>query len=296
MPEAAAVARELDVLLPDGRTLHAFDGGDPDGHLVVYHHGTPTSGRLSDERSRDAGEQGLRLVGYDRAGYGGSTRHEGRSVADVTGDVAALADALGAERFFTWGVSGGGPHALACAALLGDRVIAAASIASVAPFDVDLDFLDGMGQENIDELSAAVEGPEALGSYLSSQRADLLSASPEQLREVMASVLPDIDKAVLTGEFAQFLHGAMTYGLQKSYDGWLDDDLAFVKPWGFDVAAIGIPFLVLQGELDLMVPFAHGTWIASQLPAACVQLSPYEGHLSLVAKVPEVHEWLLQHI
>lgn len=289
-------SRELDIGLPDGRTLHVFDGGDPNGRLVVYHHGTPMAGWLPVDWSADARDRGLRLVGFDRAGYGGSTRREGRMVADVVDDVAALADALDAERFFTWGVSGGGPHALACAALLAERVLAAASIASVAPYDADVNFLEGMGQDNLDEFGAALAGPDALRGYLSPQRAGILSTTPEHLREAMASLLPDVDKQALTGEFAGFLHGAMAYGLGTDIDGWLDDDLAFVRPWGFDVAAIDVPLLILQGEQDLMVPFAHGQWIATQLPAATVRLSADEGHLSLLRKVPDVHEWLAQQV
>jgi pimeloyl-ACP methyl ester carboxylesterase len=243
----------------------------------------------------DASARGLRLVGYDRAGYGGSTRHVGRSVADVAGDLAALADSLGVERFFTWGVSGGGPHALACAALLGDRVIAAASVASPAPYDAaGLDFLAGMGEDNIEEFGAAIVGAAALAEYLAPEREQLLSAAPEDLQKAMESLLPDVDVAALSGDNAEFLHESMASGLEHGYDGWLDDDVAFVGPWGFDVTSIAVPLLLMQGELDLMVPYAHGTWLAAQLPDATVRLRPGEGHVSLGMKVPEVHEWLLE--
>jgi pimeloyl-ACP methyl ester carboxylesterase len=297
MTASLAHVRQFDVTLADGRTLRGYEGGDPTGRLVVYHHGTPMSGLLRREWAEDARVREIRLVGYDRAGYGGSTRHPGRTVADVAGDVAALADSLGVDRFLTWGVSGGGPHALACAALLSDRVIAAGSVASVAPYDASgLDFLDGMGQDNLDEFGAASAGEEALRPYLIEQTAGLLAATPESLRDAMASLLPEVDREALTGETAEFLHGAMTSGLRQVCDGWLDDDLAFVAPWGFEVASIVVPLLVMQGDQDLMVPFSHGRWLAAALPSATVRLMAEEGHISLIARIPEVHEWLLQQV
>jgi pimeloyl-ACP methyl ester carboxylesterase len=286
--------RQFSFALPDGRSLHAYEAGDPAGRLVVHHHGTPGSGLLRREWAIDAETQGIRLVGYDRAGYGGSDRHAGRTVADVASDVAALADHLGHHQFSTWGISGGGPHALACAAMLPDRVIAAASLASVAPYDASgLDFLAGMGQDNIDEFGAAVEGEAALRPYLEAQVPALLNAEPAALRDAMASLLPEIDRVALTGETAEFLHGSMTSGLRHTCDGWLDDDLAFTRPWGFEPGAISVPLLLMQGDQDLMVPFAHGQWLAEQLPGADIRLMAGEGHLSLEVRVPEVHAWLL---
>ena len=296
MSPAIATAREFDVTLPDGRTLHAYEAGDPSGALVVYHHGTPTSGLLMHEWAMDAEQKGIRLVGYDRAGYGASSANSRRSVADVVADITALADALGSERFCTWGASGGGPHALACAALLGDRVISAATIASVAPYDAEgLDFLAGMGQDNLDEFGAAVKGSDALRSYLAGEREGLMSSTAEGLREALESLLPDVDRQVLTGDLAEYLHASMVDALRPGVDGWLDDDLAFVSPWGFDVASIDIPLLLLLGEQDLMVPSAHGQWLAAHTDAEA-RVSSGEGHLSLLVKVPEVHDWLLSNV
>jgi pimeloyl-ACP methyl ester carboxylesterase len=265
--------------------------------LVVHHHGTPGSGLLRREWAADAQARGIRLVGYDRAGYGGSSRHAGRSVSDVVADIAALADSLGVERFLTWGVSGGGPHSLACAALLPDRVIAAAAVASVAPYDATgLDFLAGMGQENVEEFGTAVKGEEALRPYLAEQTAGLLASSPENLKDAMESLLPPVDKEALTGATAEFYHSSMSSGVRNSYDGWLDDDIAFVSPWAFDVSSIAVPLLIMQGDQDLMVPFAHGQWLGAALPSATLWLMAGEGHLSLEAKVPDVHEWLIAQI
>ena len=296
MTSAVADTRAFDVELPDGRTLRAFESGTPDGVPVVYHHGTPTSGLQARTWAEDATAKGIRLLSYDRAGYGRSSRHEGRNVSDVAADIAALADQVGADRFHTYGVSGGGPHALACAALLPDRVISAATVASVAPYDAEgLDFLAGMGQGNIDEFGAALAGEHELRPFLDKEQVEMRDATPEGLQEVLASLLPPVDKEVLTGERAAFLHAASAYGLERSVDGWLDDDLAFTHSWGFDVASIGVPLLLMQGEQDLMVPFAHGQWLVSQLPTVEPVLSADDGHLSLAERFADVHAWLLAH-
>jgi pimeloyl-ACP methyl ester carboxylesterase len=286
--------RRHEVRAPDGRALVAIEEGDPDGVPVLYHHGTPGSGLLYPAWSSDAAERGIRLIGYDRAGYGGSDRRPGRAIADVAADVAAIADALGVARFATWGVSGGGPHALACAALLGDRVVAAATFAGAAPSDApDLDFMAGMGEDNIQEFEAAFAGEETLRPLLEAMAGGMLGATPEQLVEQLRTILSPPDVAVLTGELAEFLIASIAAGIKRGVDGWLDDDLAFVKPWGFDPAAISVPLQVWQGEQDLMVPAAHGQWLASHLPGAEAQISGEDGHLTLTeVRLGEVHSWL----
>ena len=295
MSQAVAPAREFDLTTSDGRTLHAYEAGDPGGELVVVHHGTPCCGLLAGNWAQDAERRGIRLVGFDRGGYGGSDRHAGRRIADVAADTAALADALGVDRFRAWGISGGGPHVLACAALLPERVVAAACLAGVAPYGADgLDWLAGMGQDNVEEFGAAIAGEAPLRDYLSEQRAGLLSTTPETLHHAMETLLPEVDKAVFTGEQAEFLHAWLTSGLRSSYDGWLDDDLAFVGDWGFDLADITVPVLVMQGEHDLMVPFAHGQWLAAHVPGADVVLSPDDGHLTLLDHIGRTHAWLLE--
>jgi pimeloyl-ACP methyl ester carboxylesterase len=296
MTDAVADARPFNVPLADGRTLHAFESGDTEGIAVVYHHGTPTSGLQAQTWAEDATAKGIRLLSYDRAGYGESSRQAGRSVADVAADIAGLLDHLGIDRFHTWGVSGGGPHTLACAALLPDRVISAATIASAAPYDADgLDFLGGMGQANIDEFGAAIAGEDELRPFLDKERDAMRDSTPEGLIEVLDSLLPPVDKAALTGPRAEFIHASSSYGLTHGIDGWLDDDFAFVKPWGFDVTDIRVPLRVMQGEQDLMVPYAHGTWLVGQIPGVEPALSPSDGHLSLAEKYGEVHDWLLSH-
>jgi pimeloyl-ACP methyl ester carboxylesterase len=280
----------------DGRTLTAHETGDPRGELVLVHHGTPGSGGLAPWWAADAAAHRIRLVGYDRPGYGDSDRHVGRTVSAAAADAAAIADALGVDRFYTWGVSGGGPHALACAALLPDRVVAAATLASVAPRDAPgLDWLAGMGDDNLDEFGRAADGEHALRPYLASQSAQFRSATPNDLAEAMRTLLPSVDVTVLTGAFAEYLHANILAGLAVGEDGWLDDDLAFNAGWGFDPADIRVPVLVLQGRHDLMVPFAHGTWLAAHIPDCTARLTDTDGHLTLSADLGPVHDWLLGH-
>jgi pimeloyl-ACP methyl ester carboxylesterase len=284
--------------LPDGRKLALHEGGDPDGAAVVIHHGTPGSGLLYDRHLELATEQGIRLIGYDRAGYGKSSRAPGRRVVDVVADIEAVADALELERFATWGISGGGPHALACAARCGDRLAAVASLAAVAPYQADgLDWLDGMGEENHVEFGAALRGESELRAYLEHERETLESVTPEQLVSAFESLLGAADAAVLTGEFAAFMLAAFAHGLEGGVDGWLDDDLAFTVPWGFELGEIDRPVLLLHGADDRFVPIAHGEWLAARIPAAEARFDEADGHLTLVERrVREAHEWLLERL
>ncbi|MGZ4412236.1 MAG: alpha/beta fold hydrolase, partial [Gaiellaceae bacterium] len=247
---------------PDGRALAVYEDGDPDGTPVIVHHGTPDSGLLYRVWVALAREQGIRLIGYDRPGYGGSTRHPGRNVGDCAGDVEAIADALGLERFATWGISGGGPHALACAALCGDRLAAAASLAAVAPYEADgLDWLAGMGESNITEFGAVVAGEPALRSFIEHEAAGMRGATAADIVAIFETQLGPADREVLSEEFADELLQAMAHGLADAIDGWLDDDFAFFRPWGFDVSAIDRPVLLLHGTDDRFVPIAHGRWL-----------------------------------
>jgi pimeloyl-ACP methyl ester carboxylesterase len=287
---------ELDVSLRDGRTLHVFDEGDPAGKAVVVHNGTPSAGQLYAQHVEDARARGIRLIGYDRAGYGGSTPKPGRTVADVVDDIAAALDALGVDRFATWGLSGGGPHALACAALLGDRCVAAASLASPAPWDADgLDWLAGQGASNLAEWDATLAGAEVLERLLQAETPALLSASADDVRQALLSVLSPVDQEVMSGEVGGYLHGTIQRALSEHVDGWRDDDLAFVQPWGFAPEDICIPVLLWQGVQDLMVPPDHGRWLAARIPGVEAHVSDADGHLTLLAlRIPEVHAWLAE--
>jgi pimeloyl-ACP methyl ester carboxylesterase len=279
----------------DGRTLEVHDDGDPSGCPFVVHHGTPMAGISYAPHVELAREQGIRLIGYDRPGYGPSTRAPGRRVADCVSDVHAVADALGLERFATWGVSGGGPHALACAALCDERLVAAASLAAVAPYEADgLDWLDGMGEGNHDEFGKLLEGEDALRAFCEEQAGE--RHGPEDLVEALASLLGAEDRAVLSGRFAEYLLECERHGLAPGVDGWVDDDIAFADTWGFDVAEIERPVLLLHGEDDRFVPVSHGRWLAARIPNVEARIDAADGHLTLLERrMREVNEWLLSH-
>ena len=267
--------------LPDGRALEVF-AADGEGTPVLFHHGTPSSGMLHAPRAADAAERGLRLVSWSRPGYGASDRKAGRAVADVAGDVAAVADWLGAERFYTAGLSGGGPHSLAAAALLPERVLAAASIGGVAPYGADgLDWLQGMGQENIDEFGAALAGEAELRPFLEELGDQMRGATAEALLEVLGSLVSPPDQHALDGELAEFFARSGAHALEPGIWGWFDDDIAFTQPWGFDLDDIRTPVAVWQGRQDNFVPYSHGEWLAANVDGASTHLYEDEGHLSL---------------
>src|SRR5882757_1138674 len=185
--------------MKDKRTVDVHEAGDPAGFPVIFHHGTPAAGLPYEPHAELAREQGIRLIGYDRPGYGASTRAKNRRVEDCVADVSEIADALSLERFATWGISGGGPHALACAALSDERLLAVASLAAVAPYGADgLDWLAGMGEDNHVEFGKVLEGEEALRAYCEPAAEEMLNAQPEELVQVLDSLLGPEDKAVLT--------------------------------------------------------------------------------------------------
>jgi pimeloyl-ACP methyl ester carboxylesterase len=267
--------------LPDGRHVDVRVYEPADGLPLVFHHGTPAAGLPNRAMVRSAQERGLRVVSVSRPGYGSSDRRPGRTVADMASDTAAVLAELGADRCLVSGWSGGGPHALACAARLGPAA-AVLVIAGVAPYDaMGLDWLTGMGQDNIDEFGLALEGEDALRPYLTAAREELTQATAEDLVTSLDSLLPDVDRAALTGEFAEDMLAAFREGLGNGIDGWLDDDAAFTRPWGFGLDEITVPVRIWQGSEDLMVPFAHGKWLADRMPAAVAHLEDGEGHLSI---------------
>jgi pimeloyl-ACP methyl ester carboxylesterase len=284
---------ELDVTLRDGRRLHVYDVGDPDGQVVFEHHGTPGSGLPYAKDIERASERGLRVVRYDRAGYGGSTPNPGRSVADVVPDVEDVLDHLEIERYVSLGGSGGCPHSFACGAL-SSRCLAAGAIAAPTPYPAEgLDWLAGMGEQNIEEFGAAFAGPEKLEPFLEHDAEEFRAATPEQIKDVMASVLPPVDAAVLTGERAEQFKRSGERALAQGVAGWRDDDLAFVKPWGFELAEIRVPTLLWQGVQDKMVPVEHARWLAERIPGVEAHISDEDGHLSIaVGRLGEIYDWL----
>lgn len=269
------------VQLPDGRRLDVRVSGPEDGLPFVFHHGTPGAGTPLRSLERAAHARGLRVMMASRPGYGRSSRHEGRQVVDVVADTEAVLGALGASRCVVGGWSGGGPHALACAARL-PGAAAVLVIAGVAPFDAEgLDWLAGMGQDNLEEFGAAIKGPEPLRNLLQSLRVVLKDVSPSQIVASLENLLPEVDRAVITDEFGEDLAASFREAMRSGVDGWLDDDLAFVTPWGFGLEEISVPVALWQGSLDLMVPYAHGAWQAQRVPGASAHLVEGEGHLSI---------------
>ena len=269
------------ITLPDGRSLDIVDAAG-DKPVLLFHHGTPGSGRPVRAMQRAAENAGLRLVTYSRAGYGGSSRKAGRSVADVAADMEALLDALGAERCVTVGWSGGGPHALAMGALLPERTAGVVSIAGIALYGArGIDFMAGMGEQNVVEFSASLAGEETLRPSLEADAEQLADTDAAGMIEGMATLLPQVDRDHLTDEFGEDLAANFKEGLRNGVDGWVDDDLAFTGPWGFDLASITVPVAIWQGSEDLMVPYAHGQWLATQVPGVRAHLLEGEGHLSV---------------
>jgi pimeloyl-ACP methyl ester carboxylesterase len=259
--------------------------------------GTPNSRHLYGRNVRDAAERGLRLIGYDRPGYGESSPQPGRTVADCADDVRTICDELGIDRLATWGISGGGPHVLACAALLPDLVTAVASLASPAPYGAEgLDYFAGMGQVNIDDTRLFLTDQAAARAKMDKDRDEILATSPDDAARGIESLLTPADAAVLRGELAEYLVSSEQDGLVPGSEGWWEDN-CMVRPWGFDLADISVPVLLLHGRQDMFVPFGHGEWLAKHIPGVEARLLDDDGHLTLMQdRVPEVHAWLSEHL
>jgi pimeloyl-ACP methyl ester carboxylesterase len=272
----------IEIELDDGRTLEAVVQGADDGALLIFHHGSPGSAQTFAPFDRVAAERGITLALPSRAGFGGSSRQEGRTVASAATDAATLADHLGHDRFLAAGWSGGGPHALACAALLPDRVLAAATIAGVAPFDAEgLDWTAGMGEENRIEYPLAAKDPAASLEWMRPRVDALAKIEPDQIVNELRSIISEVDEAQITGEFGEYMAALFRGAFRNGPWGWFDDDQAFVHDWGFDLASIRVPVFVWQGRQDLMVPITHGEWLCQHMPTARVHLYQEHGHLSL---------------
>ncbi|WP_343965247.1 alpha/beta hydrolase [Kribbella koreensis] len=273
----------------DGRVVEYLVEGPAGGRPLVLHHGTPGVAMLLEPVAEAAYRHGLRFVTHSRPGYSDSTPQPGRRVADVADDVTALLDVLGADDFVTIGWSGGGPHALASAALLPDRCRAAAVIAGVAPYDAEgLDWLAGMGEENITEFGAAATGKDALEEFLTEASADLKNVQPGEIIAAFGDLLSAVDQAALRDGLAGYLAASCRAAVSRGYDGWRDDDLAFLTDWGIDLATIRVPVSIWQGDQDRMVPHAHGRWLGEHVPGATTQLVPGEGHLSLINNIDTI--------
>jgi pimeloyl-ACP methyl ester carboxylesterase len=277
------VVTETDLDLGGGRALHVYDTGTGGESLTVFwHHGTPNTGAPPGPLLPAAAERGIRWVSHDRPGYGGSTARPGRDAASAAADVAAIADALGIDQFAVMGHSGGGPHALACAALLPGRVLAAVSGAGLAPFGAaGLDWFAGMYPGGEAELRAATRGRPELESCLAASNFD-----PEMFTQA--------DHFALAGPWSWFesvVGPAMASGLGPM----VDDDLAYVSPWGCDPGEISQPILLMHGDQDRVVPSSHGKWLAVHCPSAELWLRPGDGHISVLSAGIAALDWLQEY-
>jgi pimeloyl-ACP methyl ester carboxylesterase len=289
---------ERDVITRDGRTLRIAEYGDPGGMPVLTHNGTPSSRLVFEPYAEQAERDGVRLISYDRPGYGESTRHQGRTIGDCAADVADVAAALGIDRLGVWGISGGGPHAIACAALLPELVPAVAALAAPAPRDAKgLDYYAGMGELNVEDIKLELSDPAAARAKCEQDRQEMLSQTAAEMMEGMRSLLSPVDVAEMSGELGQYFVDSTHSGLGRSSDGWWDDNVALNGPWGFDLGGIRTPVLLLQGGQDRFVPFGHGEWLAGAIPGVEARLSEEDGHLTLLSRhLGEVHAWLLDRM
>ncbi|WP_326950547.1 alpha/beta hydrolase [Amycolatopsis sp. NBC_01307] len=271
---------ETDLVLLDGRTLHVYDTGTPAPLTVVWHHGTPNVGTPPPPLVR--ARHDVRWVSYDRPGYGGSTPLPGRDVANAAACTAAVVDALGIDEFAVAGHSGGGAHALACGALLPARVLAVVSISAMAPFDAaGLDWFGGMAPASEASLRAAAEGRVAKEKY-------------EAAAEFDPDVFTDADMAALNGS-QSWLNDVVGPALAAGPGALIDDDLAYVTPWGCDPALITAPLLLVHGGRDRLIPASHGAWLAAHCPTAQFRPHPADGHLSVLDHAADALAWLARH-
>jgi pimeloyl-ACP methyl ester carboxylesterase len=280
---------------PEGRRLAVAEWGDPNGLPLISLHGTP-GGRIS--YWHDPGiyaRFGVRRITIDRPGYGHSTRKPGRSVSDIAPDVELIADRLGIDRFAVTGGSGGGPHALACAALLPDRVRRCLVNVSLAPYDAEgLDYLAGMTGGNVDEFNASLAGEAAIRKIAERERATMFERFDQGRTDILGDSyeVSESDQAQMARHFWQMANN-MRAALEYGVDGWVDDDLAFVKPWGFDLASIVAPVYIQYGREDTLVPAQHGDWLAARLPVAVVKVDEV-GHMGDDSTYETELGWLAQ--
>jgi pimeloyl-ACP methyl ester carboxylesterase len=267
---------------PDGRQIEFATIGNPANPTVVYHHGTPGSVFLLDGFAEQAEKYGLFIVGMSRAGYGKSTAHTGRSVADVVADVRTVLSHLGRTEYATVGWSGGGPHALACAAL-DPNCLHAVSLAGVAPVVDDFDWTEGMGPENIEEFALAKEGGPAYDEAIQHATDAFCAATAGNVIDLFGGLLSEVDKSSMAPlEARELIADALAYGLSAGPGGFRDDDQAFLRDWGFTLDAITTPVTIFFGDHDLMVPPRHGHYLTATIPTAQSRHLPAEGHISLV--------------
>ena len=281
----------------DGRLLAVEDRGDPAGWPVLVHHGTPSSrwAAFYGPWANDAAARGLRLISFDRPGYGESSPRRGGTIADTADDVRAICAELAIERLVTWGFSGGGPHALACAALLPDVVAAAATLAGLAPFDAEsLDWFAGQHRDAAEDDRLYLTDPAEAWRKLGEDREEFLNAPAGTVVVDGGSTLLSEGAAVGPGGFHEYMLSCTKAGLAPGGLGWWSDKRMWFQPWRFDLADIAVPVLLMHGRQDISVPPGHGELLAKRIPGVEVRWFD-DGHSTLAQhRVPELHAWLAE--
>jgi pimeloyl-ACP methyl ester carboxylesterase len=295
-PVGVVERKVVSIAAADGRALEVVLAGPPDGIPLIFHHGTPGAAGPFATLVATGAERKVRHIAYSRPGYAGSGRDRGRSVASCVADVVAIADALGYDRFYSSGGSGGGPHSIACAALIPDRVIAAAAISTPAPVDAEgLDWTAGMGAENVEEQSAARAGGRKLEEYLEREARAVNGASADELLLVWRELFGPADRRAVTGAYAEHTIRQLERSLAAGIWGWFDDDVALVADWGFQLESVTVPLYIWHGADDHFIPLSHAEWLAGHVPGATPRLRAGEGHLSLtLSSYGEILDALLE--
>jgi pimeloyl-ACP methyl ester carboxylesterase len=267
--------------------------GAPDGLPVFLLHGTPGSRIGPKPRGGMLYRQGVKLISYDRPGYGASTRQPDRLVRDAADDVAVIADQLGIDRFAVVGRSGGGPHALACAALLPDRVLRTVALVSIAPSEApDLNWFEGMNEQNTEEYRRAEQSESDVLASLTAS-ADEAYRDPRGFMDSLLSEISERDR-MFVGDVAlrRLLRATYTEALRQGPLGWYDDVMAFRRPWGVDLAQISTPVLLWHGAQDRYSPAQHTLWLAAKVPGAQVHIQKDVGHFEAMRVLPDILSWL----
>jgi len=292
VPHSSQIRRE--VRLPGDRLLSVELSGDPHGLPVFLHHGTPGSGHGPKPRDFVLYGLGVHLISYSRPGYGGSTRSPGRSVADAAHDVERIADDLGLGRFAVLGRSGGGPHALACAALLPERITRAAALVSVAPADaIGLDWYGHMVDSNVAAYQAAGEDASRLSERLR-LRADRVRSDPSYLIEQLRAEMAPADLNIVDDvAIRRLLLLTYTEALAHGPHGWIDDVLALRGNWGFRPERIRVPVRLWHGADDQFAPVSHTRWLAEHIPDATIEVQHGVAHFGALQVIPHLLSWLV---
>lgn len=282
------------MVTPDGRGLQVESTGDPTGRTLFFFNGTPTSRKIFHEMADEANSRGAHLICYDRPGYGGSTPHPGRTVADSALDVSVIAKHFEVDRMAVWGISGGGPHVIAAAVLLPELVCAAATFASLAPFaSSNFDYFEGMPEKKRSQRGLYFSDPVGFQSHLRESREEIMNASDDYLAAKLHAMPAETR---VSRSFYRFSYETMRIALENGIEGYWEDYQAFFSDWGFDFSYNAVPIQLWHGRGDLDIPFPHSQWLSRAIPQSELHITQTDGHFSILENHRvEVMEWLLSH-